>query len=248
MSRRTLVLVLLAALGGACGKEPDARRPARVGPAAADPAEAPAIRVQKGQAGQLYRWFPPGSRVAKTARTIDEVPADARDLVLVVPADLEPPAGLCYVADLRKPAADGAYPYKVVVVQDLERVLDATRGPVAAPATVAAAPSKASPPRAKGPAPAHGKAPDPGGGKDLILFSASWCGVCKQARRWLRNKGIPFVEKDVEKDAGASDEMARLARQAGVQPSQLTGVPVIWVKGRVLMGFDPNKILRILGT
>ena len=80
------------------------------------------------------------------------------------------------------------------------------------------------------------------------MFSASWCGVCKQAARWFNNKGIPFTEKDVEKTPGARQEMQQLAQKAGIPASQLSGVPVISVKGKIVQGFNPQTIERLLAN
>ncbi len=35
-----------------------------------------------------------------------------------------------------------------------------------------------------------------------ILFTASWCGYCKQAKAYLSSKGIPYQEVDIESEAG----------------------------------------------
>ena len=83
-------------------------------------------------------------------------------------------------------------------------------------------------------------------GDNVIMFSASWCGVCTHARRWFRNKGIEVVERDIEKDKTARKDMLDLAKKAGADGSQLTGVPVIFVNGRMFPGFDPYKIQTAL--
>ncbi len=75
----------------------------------------------------------------------------------------------------------------------------------------------------------------------VTMYSASWCGVCRKARSFLDKQGIAFVEKDVEKDAGAADELARKARAAGVNVS---GVPVFDVGGHLMSGFDPDGLMR----
>jgi glutaredoxin len=75
----------------------------------------------------------------------------------------------------------------------------------------------------------------------VTMYSASWCGVCRKARKFLDEKGVAFVEKDVEKDAGAADELARKARAAGVN---VNGVPVFDVGGHLMSGFDPDGLLR----
>jgi len=78
------------------------------------------------------------------------------------------------------------------------------------------------------------------------MFSTTWCGVCGQARRWFDNKGIKITELDVEKDPKARAQMQALAKKAGFPAERLSGVPVIWVMGRMLAGFNPQPIERII--
>ena len=37
----------------------------------------------------------------------------------------------------------------------------------------------------------------------VVLYATDWCGYCKLTRRFLDQKGIPFKEYDIEKDAEA---------------------------------------------
>jgi len=77
------------------------------------------------------------------------------------------------------------------------------------------------------------------GSAKVVLYSTSWCGYCKKAREYFTRKGIPFVEKDIEKDQAAARELADKAMRAGVAPQ---GVPVIDVKGKLIMGFNVPAI------
>ena len=78
----------------------------------------------------------------------------------------------------------------------------------------------------------------------VIMYSASWCGVCKRARRFLTRSEIPFEEKDIERDPNARRELEAKARRAGVSSS---GVPVFDVAGQMMSGFDPSALLRAVG-
>ncbi|TFZ04128.1 glutaredoxin domain-containing protein [Ramlibacter humi] len=51
------------------------------------------------------------------------------------------------------------------------------------------------------------QAPQPTG---LRLFSATWCGYCKQAKAWLNANGMAYEELDIDKSAGLAG-----FRQAG---------------------------------
>ena len=65
--------------------------------------------------------------------------------------------------------------------------------------------------------------------KRVVMFSASWCGVCKKARQYFRKQGIRFMEYDIEK----SSKGKRLYRGLGA-----TGVPVILVGKQRMNGFS----------
>lgn len=82
-----------------------------------------------------------------------------------------------------------------------------------------------------------------GGGGGVIVYSTTWCGYCRKAKAWLKKKGVDFTERDIEKDAGAADELARKAQAAGVKPG---GVPVIDVKGTLVLGFDEARLDQLL--
>ena len=77
----------------------------------------------------------------------------------------------------------------------------------------------------------------------VVMYSASWCGVCRKARAFMESSKIPFIERDIERDDGAEDELKEKARRAGVAVS---GVPVFDVAGQLLRGFDPNALLSAL--
>jgi glutaredoxin len=70
---------------------------------------------------------------------------------------------------------------------------------------------------------------------DITMYSTSWCGYCKKARRWFVANDIPFVEKDVEKDRAAGAEFRELTGGRG-------GVPVITVGKTVIRGFAQRQV------
>ncbi|MBE2247950.1 MAG: hypothetical protein IAE78_00285 [Myxococcus sp.] len=74
---------------------------------------------------------------------------------------------------------------------------------------------------------------------DVIVYTTSWCGYCRKAKAFLTARKVFFTEKDIEKDPEASKELAQKAAAAGVRPQ---GVPVIDVRGRLVLGFDQNAL------
>jgi glutaredoxin len=70
----------------------------------------------------------------------------------------------------------------------------------------------------------------------VVLYSASWCTVCEQAKRWFRQNDIAFREYDIEKsDKGRRDYKKLNGR----------GVPIILVDGDRLNGFNPQSFMQL---
>jgi glutaredoxin len=81
------------------------------------------------------------------------------------------------------------------------------------------------------------------GSAKVIIYGTSWCGYCKQAARWMKAKGVDFVEKDIEKDATANNELEEKKRAAHRSEG---GVPWIDVRGQLVHGFDQQALEQLL--
>ncbi|MDU0457805.1 MAG: glutaredoxin domain-containing protein [Geobacteraceae bacterium] len=70
----------------------------------------------------------------------------------------------------------------------------------------------------------------------IVLYSVVWCPHCREAKEYLTKNEIPFINRDVEQDAGAMRELT------GKYDSN--GVPVIvFGNGKneiVMRGFSPE--------
>lgn len=73
----------------------------------------------------------------------------------------------------------------------------------------------------------------------VIVFSTPTCSFCTQAKRYFREKNIKFRNVDVSRDQRAAMDMQRRTGQ--------TGVPVIMINNRPVIGFDKPKINQMLG-
>ena len=81
------------------------------------------------------------------------------------------------------------------------------------------------------------------------IYVTSWCPKCKAAKSYLVAKRVAFVEKDIEADPGASEELRHKLAAAG-KPAQGNSlpIPVFDVRGRVLIGFSPESYDRALAA
>jgi len=72
----------------------------------------------------------------------------------------------------------------------------------------------------------------------IKVYSTSICPYCTTLKEFLKERGIEFEEIDVSQDEKTMKEM--------VEKTGQMGVPVMEVDGEIIIGFDREKIIRIL--
>jgi arsenate reductase-like glutaredoxin family protein len=74
----------------------------------------------------------------------------------------------------------------------------------------------------------------------VVLYTQPNCGDCRQAKEYLRRRGIAFTIRDVVNDPGASEELERLGSKS---------LATVVIDGEVFAGFFPNlvRIREVLG-
>ncbi len=77
----------------------------------------------------------------------------------------------------------------------------------------------------------------------VVLYMASWCGYCGKARDLLKSLRVPFVEKNIEKDPEALQQMMALAEMKGVA---VTGIPVVRVGNDLVVGYNRLRIVQLI--
>jgi glutaredoxin len=181
-----------------------------------DPIEPP-FAVTDGAEGLVLTWV--DEEGPHTVASIADVPEAHRDVVRVDSLRIAPEQRLApenvYVADLRAPGEGGAYAVRVAPRAAFDAYVDGAGGDD--PAAAAGAP--------------------------VVLYGATWCGACRQARSYFEEHGIAFVDRDIEREPGARSEMLRKAQAAGVNA---TGIPVIDFRGTILAGFNPAAIEQLI--
>jgi glutaredoxin-like YruB-family protein len=73
----------------------------------------------------------------------------------------------------------------------------------------------------------------------VIIFTTPTCPWCRAAKQYFIQKKVKFTEVDVTKNQSAIKDLIRLTGQ--------TGVPVILIDNKPVVGFDKAKIDRLLG-
>jgi glutaredoxin len=78
-----------------------------------------------------------------------------------------------------------------------------------------------------------------GGGDEpeVLLYYADWCGYCKKARRHLDGKDVEYELLDVDRPA---------IKEELVQKTGQRGIPVIEINGRVMKGYNAQRLDEML--
>ena len=71
------------------------------------------------------------------------------------------------------------------------------------------------------------------------VYSTNACPWCVRAKEWLKENNIEFEEINVQEDHNAAEDMVRRSGQ--------TGVPVIEIDGKMIVGFNLPEIKKALG-
>jgi glutaredoxin 3 len=73
---------------------------------------------------------------------------------------------------------------------------------------------------------------------DVKIYTTPTCGYCHQAKDFLSQLGVSYIEHDVSRDRAAAEEMVRLTGQMGV--------PVIVVNGEAVIGFNRARLQELV--
>ncbi|MFA6325227.1 MAG: glutaredoxin domain-containing protein [Candidatus Paceibacterota bacterium] len=72
----------------------------------------------------------------------------------------------------------------------------------------------------------------------VIVYSTTTCPYCVYAKKYFKEKGVEFEDKNVGIDREAGQEM--------VEKSGQMGVPVIDIDGEIIIGFQPALFEKLL--
>jgi glutaredoxin-like YruB-family protein len=71
------------------------------------------------------------------------------------------------------------------------------------------------------------------------IYTTPTCSWCKKTKEFLKSKKIKYTELDVSEDETAAQEMVKKSGQMGV--------PVLDIDGKIIVGYDPEAILKAVG-
>jgi glutaredoxin 3 len=70
------------------------------------------------------------------------------------------------------------------------------------------------------------------------VYTTPTCVYCVTVKNFLKEKNVDFQEIDVSQDKEAADQM--------IEKTGQMGVPVIEIDQEVVVGFDRDKIIKLL--
>jgi glutaredoxin len=73
---------------------------------------------------------------------------------------------------------------------------------------------------------------------DIHILASEHCDGCEFARHWLTQYGVRFTECSIDRDAKCAEALRAL---------NLSATPVVLVRGKPQLGFDPQRVLDSLG-
>lgn len=72
----------------------------------------------------------------------------------------------------------------------------------------------------------------------IRIFSTPSCPYCVTLKEFLKERNFDFEDIDVSQDQASLNEM--------IEKSGQTGVPVVEIDGQIVIGFDKEKIVKLL--
>ena len=73
----------------------------------------------------------------------------------------------------------------------------------------------------------------------VTIYTTKTCPWCTKTKEFLKKNKIKYTEKDVSSDQKAAQEMMKKSGQMGV--------PVLDINGKIIVGCDPEGIMKAVG-
>jgi len=71
----------------------------------------------------------------------------------------------------------------------------------------------------------------------LTIYTTPTCPWCKKTKEFLKENKIPYTEKNVTISKNQKEM---------IEKSNQTGVPVLNIDGKIIVGYDPDEILELV--
>jgi glutaredoxin len=75
---------------------------------------------------------------------------------------------------------------------------------------------------------------------EVVVYTTTWCGWCRRTLAWLDERGVAYVNKDIESDDRHREELLRKTGRISI--------PVVEIGGELVRGYDPSRMRELLGS
>lgn len=72
----------------------------------------------------------------------------------------------------------------------------------------------------------------------ITVYTTSTCPYCDMMKNFLKEKGLPFKEVNVQHDQAAANLLVKTTGQMGVPQTEINGQ---WI-----LGYDPERVMQIV--
>ncbi len=73
---------------------------------------------------------------------------------------------------------------------------------------------------------------------EITIYTAPWCGWCRKTIAFLDERGVDYVNKDIEADPANQDEL--IAKSGG------KSIPFVEIDGTQIRGYNPHEMAALL--
>lgn len=73
---------------------------------------------------------------------------------------------------------------------------------------------------------------------DVTIYTAPWCGWCRKTIAFLDERGVDYVNKNIDEDPDHKEELR--------EKSGGTSIPLVEIDGALIRGYNPNEMAALL--
>lgn len=73
---------------------------------------------------------------------------------------------------------------------------------------------------------------------EVVVYTTPWCGWCRKTLAWLDERGVHYVNKDIEANETWRDELVRKTGSASI--------PFVEIDDQTIRGFSPQRMRKAL--
>jgi glutaredoxin-like YruB-family protein len=75
-------------------------------------------------------------------------------------------------------------------------------------------------------------------GPEVVVYTTAWCGWCRKTLAFLDERGVRYVNKDIEANDWNRDEL--------IEKTGRTSIPVVEIDGEIIRGFNAERMEQLL--